>query len=356
MLILCSVKVFIATKKSGKPTKLHRKRDEFILTKRAVLLILSALCVVLSINTINTLANNLKVTIEAAGSDGWNNDSFTVRPGERLNLRVPTKFDHTFAGWYRDQQFTRPFNPETDTIRRDTVLYARFERNFYTITLIDPSLYLRSDGSLNPNYTPQTFTQPVGTYFTFPAAPRTPAPSEGLGAFKGWSLSMHYKQPDNNSKTNIIATPGQTYQNFFRQNATYWAAWEDWKLPISTAPSTQRVHVDFLVSFPSEAQFLEIPQELTIPVGNPKNGHPLHLPITLPTMFLTVLNNGFTSYSFGGWALVENPTPSYRIYRDGEAVLLETVKDYFHFTEVETEDDCADLCSGVRFFAVWVRA
>lgn len=46
----------------------------------------------------------------------------------------PTKEGHTFVGWYYDEEFTRPYRNRP--IYADTKLYAKFQINRYTVTLI----------------------------------------------------------------------------------------------------------------------------------------------------------------------------------------------------------------------------
>jgi len=336
--------------------------------KRAVMVVLSVLTVVLSINTASNLLMNHSVSLHAASTwDGTlSSDTFTVRTGGRVNLPIPEKFEHTFAGWYRDEAHTKPFNPARHRVKRNTTLHARFTPNSYTITLIDPSQYLNKDGTRNLDYTPQTVTRPIGTRFIFPDAPRVPAASENLGAFKGWSLSMQYNQylntnsggvPD--TQTNIVAQPGTRYENFFRQNATYWAAWETWELP-GGQNLPQNIYIDFRMNFPHHGGVgvLDINLDTNPITPTMENRHFYRgLPLTLISMFFetedndhayfTVLNNGLTSYSFGGWALTPTTTANTQIYRDGEALHLGPFADYIQ--EINGRRT-------LTFYAVWIES
>jgi len=349
-------------------SKSRPKLDRFIAMRTCVMLVLSVMMVVLSINTASNLITSHAVSVSATGT--WENkaqysESLQVRSGGKVSLPIPEKFEHTFAGWYRDAALTRPFNPQTNRIKRNTTLHARFTRNLYTITLIDPSLYLKSDGTLNenpPETAIQTFTRTVGTHFIFPDAPRTPDKSENLGKFMGWSLSMHYQQPDHNERENTIANPGTRFPNFFRQNVTYWAAWSDWTFPNIDPISTESVRV----VFEKDTTVGKLNDEHTLgsvfkeyPVIPPQSLPRADLQLTLPSMFFgefsqfplindnyidtgyyTVLNNGLTAYSFGGWALTPNPTPGQRIFRDGEVVRPDTL-------EITNER--------ITFYAVWLE-
>jgi uncharacterized repeat protein (TIGR02543 family) len=56
-----------------------------------------------------------------------------VVPGNTIELPVePLKEHHTFAGWYKDTQYTVPFSVES-AIESSTILYARWTPKTYTI-------------------------------------------------------------------------------------------------------------------------------------------------------------------------------------------------------------------------------
>jgi hypothetical protein len=171
--------------------------------------------------------------------------------------------------------------------------------------------------------------------------------AKDFGEFMGWSLSMHYEQPDNNDNSNLIAPPqGRHYRNFVHQNATYWAAWETWDLPPSKNKLGESIFINFQNNFPSKTaiSFLDLESMSTdatsfpkpIFTPNPDAQFTTTLPLTMISMsfltqsknhaYVTVLNSGMTSYSFGGWALSPEITPGQRIYRDGEAIRLGTLE------------------------------
>jgi len=340
-----------------KETQSRKKLDSLILMKRAVMVVLSVMAIVISINTATSLITNHTISLFAASTwdSDFDGDTIKVRAGNKIDLPIPEKFEHTFEGWYRDTAFTKPFNPEKDRVHRNTTLHARFERNEYTITLIDPRFYYK------PDYTPQTFTRTVGTHFIFPGEPETP---EGMtapesGTFQGWSLTMHYEQPDYNKKKNIIApVPGGTrYANFFRQNATYWAAWD--ALPVIENPHPEIITVDFVTgSSISEriGSFLLGYDLITDPMHYSfyyQQGFNARIPLTMPSMFystdndqhayFTVLNDGKTSFRFGGWYVQGDI--EYTIYLDGETVQLGPLAAYVKRTGTPT----------LTFHAVWLE-
>jgi hypothetical protein len=63
-----------------------------------------------------------------------------VVPGSTIELPVePLKEHHTFAGWYKDTQYTVPFSVESP-IESSTILYARWTPMTYTINYYDDVL------------------------------------------------------------------------------------------------------------------------------------------------------------------------------------------------------------------------
>ena len=161
------------------------------------------------------------------------------------------------------------------------------------------------------------------------------------GDFMGWSFSMYFEPPDRQdyrSRTYIIAPEADKRErpNFFRQNVTYWATFDRWKLPDPEITIDGAIDVYFVpdksmnerIDAPYLGFDLDIAPMLDIFYERPD--FIARIPLTMPSMFFTteedegyayftVLNNGKTSYSFGGWYLESNPD---KIYRDGETVHL----------------------------------
>lgn len=57
--------------------------------------------------------------------------------GEKIEVIEPSRVGYTFAGWYKDDQFTEgnKWDFESDTVNEDITLYAKWTRNIYTLTL-----------------------------------------------------------------------------------------------------------------------------------------------------------------------------------------------------------------------------
>ena len=88
-----------------KETPSRKKLDSLIVVKRATLLVLSVMAMVLSINTVANITTSHAVSLYATS------DVYIVRAGGKVDLPIPEKFDHTFIGWYRDPAFkkTQPY-------------------------------------------------------------------------------------------------------------------------------------------------------------------------------------------------------------------------------------------------------
>ena len=341
------------------------------------MLVLSVIAVVVSINTATSLLTSHAVSLYAAAT--WENgkdylQAIQVGKDGKVNLPTPVRFEHTFEGWYRDPDHNLPFNPATDRIKRNTTLHARFTPNQYTITLINPKNFRNPDGTINPDSILYTETQSLGWEFIFPRIPGITDHPE----FKGWSLSMDYNHylnfnfPDGDQRqsqlTNIIAQPGTRYTNFFRQNATYWAAWSEdyWKSRDTTNYLSESVSITFIdynaptdmKDFAADFTFRNGTQPILSPIEFAEYGQdtpPFYspLPLTMPSMFFlvngqltyfTALNDGMKSYTFGGWHIQNDPLE--RIFRDGEAINLITLEDLLQGTPGDRS---------LTFYAVWIE-
>ena len=51
-----------------------------------------------------------------------------------MNLTAMTRTDYTFGGWFKEPAFINQWNFATDTVTADTVLYAKWTLNQYTVT------------------------------------------------------------------------------------------------------------------------------------------------------------------------------------------------------------------------------
>ena len=78
--------------------------------------------------------NNYTVTFQCNGGD-------TVLPIQAIYKTTiaiptpePTRAGYTFINWYRNANFSNVWNFNTDTITQDTILYAKWDINIYTVT------------------------------------------------------------------------------------------------------------------------------------------------------------------------------------------------------------------------------
>ncbi len=71
-----------------------------------------------------------KKTVDFVMADGTEIASVLVRKGEKLNRpRDPEKEGCTFAGWYYDATFTEAWDFDTDTVKKDRKLYAKWDED-----------------------------------------------------------------------------------------------------------------------------------------------------------------------------------------------------------------------------------
>ena len=67
---------------------------------------------------------------------GYNDEDnpTTYTEGSEITLNAPTKEDFVFVGWYLDSEYTTPTNKITSDMNEDITLYARWEKQVYTIS------------------------------------------------------------------------------------------------------------------------------------------------------------------------------------------------------------------------------
>jgi uncharacterized repeat protein (TIGR02543 family) len=105
--------------------------------------------------------NQYMITFDSAG--GSTVVSQTVNYGGKvIKPADPTKTEHTFEGWFTDENLSHAWNFDNDTVTADTTLYAKWEVKRYTITFVvtpaDASLVVKISGGVL--ITPE----PDGTY------------------------------------------------------------------------------------------------------------------------------------------------------------------------------------------------
>lgn len=63
------------------------------------------------------------------GMGGTATESQKLMYGDYVAADDPTREGYTFTGWYRDENLTIPWNPETDTVSEPMTLYAGWQEN-----------------------------------------------------------------------------------------------------------------------------------------------------------------------------------------------------------------------------------
>lgn len=115
--------------------------------------------------------NQYTVTFNTNG--GSDVDSLSVDYGDTVTKPAdPTRDGYTFAGWYSDESLATAWNFETDTVSKDTTLYAKWtEIPTYTVTVA-----ASSHGSVTVNPT----SAAAGEMVTLTIAPETGYTLSGL--------------------------------------------------------------------------------------------------------------------------------------------------------------------------------
>lgn len=115
--------------------------------------------------------NQYTVTFNTNG--GSDVDSLSVDYGDTVTKPAdPTRDGYTFAGWYSDESLATAWNFETDTVSKDTTLYAKWtEIPTYTVTVA-----ASSHGSVTVNPT----SAAAGEMVTLTIAPETGYTLAGL--------------------------------------------------------------------------------------------------------------------------------------------------------------------------------
>lgn len=161
------------------------------------------------------------------GVSGKKNKIIFVNKGETINeVNAPIRHGYNFAGWYKNVEYTQKWNFTTDSVSKNTTLYAKWEPQTYTITYKDmgnESFTGSFDGGYPEEHVYDTETTLV-------------VPTRGGYNFMGWYLTSSCsgtqitKLNNNNCTTNI----------------TIYAKWEE--IPVVTYTVTFNTNGGSLVS------------------------------------------------------------------------------------------------------------
>ena len=257
--------------------------------------IMLGIMVVIGIATFGTINNTRAVTFNLDG------DPYTYRykVGEYADLPIPNKAGHTFVGWYVDIELTEPFNSH---ITKKTTLYARFEKNLYTITVIDTK-----NLEANPLY----YDFEYGTVVILPSY-STPngdiwCPQDEF--FAGY----HTKMYNHNLYSSIQVS----------QNITLYTQYDPFGIPAGT--ENERVMVEYDLSLTDYIQF-HFDAMLRLLTSYTANTSELFM---LENLYAVLpINDGSNYYVFDGWCL-----PDGSQYHDGWGVDLgEVIKNPENYT------------------------
>ncbi|WP_160680820.1 YDG domain-containing protein [Clostridium sp. C8-1-8] len=106
----------------------------------------------------------------------------SVAYGKKLEKpQTPTLESASFEGWYQDSSLTKPWNFDTDTVKGNTTIYAKFTKNTYTVSFAPT-------GS-------ETLKPITGIYYDQLVRPIPTKPEAKGKLFAGWYLDKELTEP-----------------------------------------------------------------------------------------------------------------------------------------------------------------
>ena len=141
-------------------------------------------------------------------------DGHVIKP-ENPSKESTAQYDYTFAGWYKDQLLTDPFDFDNDTVEGVTTLYAKWDSTVreYNVTFVS------TDG----NSTSQTVE--YGANASFPSNPTKASDSNALYnftyEFDGWYSADGIKYAsDTQIQGDVVLTPRFKVKNVTLNTST----------------------------------------------------------------------------------------------------------------------------------------
>ena len=262
--------------------------------------------------------------------------SIRYKVGGNAALPIPDKAGHTFIAWYLDEELTEPFGGQ---VTKNTTLYARFQKNIYTLTIVDtknlgaePLCY---EFPYRETVALPYFGSVDGVYQFIPGDIASPDD----GSFAGYHTSMY--------------NPRNVYSSVqISQNLTLYTQYDPYSVPAGTG--SERV----IVKYDSEPiDFNQFPYDAQFRLGDEyvTNTDTLFM---LENLYSVLPANNrddpLLYYVFDGWTL-----PDGTVYRDGWGVDLGAViKNPENYTlEYATSDNYltanAPATKVITFTAAW---
>jgi len=178
-----------------------------------------------------------RITFNANG--GLAVDSQSINFGEKGTAVIPTKTEHTFAGWYKEAAFINPWDFNTDIVIRNITLFAKWTVNTYTV-----SFNLNGGTGAAPSQTIE--------YNGIALSPANP--SRAGHTFEGWYTNLGSTTPWNFDTDQV------------KTNMTLYAKW---------TASTYNVTFQPNGGTPVTAQNIVHDDKVVLPVDPSKPGHTL---------------------------------------------------------------------------------
>ena len=225
-------------------------------------------------------------------------DTASVRNGTMVNMPEPLEYGQTFVGWYLDEGFEQPFN---GTVTQNVSLHARFTKNTYSVTMVDPK-------NLSE---PQVKQYQFGQTFLLSEFDK---PEGAIGYH-----TIQHGLTILNEEQDMLSQLKRSDEPDVAQNITVYARY-DATIPAADATNPETVIVRYQFDQISDRIYV-MSSALSrfngftdIITSTDKLFYPEHLVGIYP------INNGLTYYGFNRWTLPNGDT-----FRDGEAINLDTV-------------------------------
>ena len=297
------------------------------------------------------------VTFETSGGSAIENQTIGYKEKATKPTDDPTKDNHTFKGWYSDENLTSEFNFDTP-ISENLTLYAKWEQNTFKVYWYNTDGTEIYNADVNAGGT-ASFDK------TQHNEPTKTADAQYTYAFKGWSTSANPALNADVVDLNTYKIEAETkfYPVFTTATKTYTVTWKnadgtelekDEEVPYGAVPvyngsdPTKESSAEYTYTFAGwtpevaaitgnteyTATFAETPRKYTVKFATEDNGTLTAADNqeiaygTAITAYPTVTPND--GYSFDGWYAgdIKIDTNSYKVTGDVTLTAKYTAKTY----------------------------
>jgi uncharacterized repeat protein (TIGR02543 family) len=117
---------------------------------------------------IQAVSGTLNITFDSQGGSAVSTQ-YALSGYKALIPADPTRSNYVFSGWYKEAEYTTPWNFDTDVVESAITLYAKWTPTLYSITYVLDGNAVSSSNPANYTIETPTFTlnNPVRTGYTF---------------------------------------------------------------------------------------------------------------------------------------------------------------------------------------------